>query len=188
MQGNKNCRGATPPYYGLLAVFFLVSVCMVAPVNAGPFNQTFDADDEAHYNITTKINTVPATPIEIWATAAILGLLLFLYSLPPKATEGELEHSAIVSVLAWMPIGFTAATSFAVERITGMGVTSIIENAPGTNQEFVLMEQHTIYHFNEIGILYGIFFLFAIINTFRILSLHKSLRLQQDSESRGYSR
>jgi hypothetical protein len=151
------------------------ALLLIAPVSAGPdFNQSFTEGEIIHYNVTSTMDPGRTTPIEVWVTAALLGLGLFIASIRVSTSTPELERDAIISVMAWVPIGFTAATAFAVDRISSYGVTA------GTN-EYVLMEHHTIYHFDILGYLYAILLLFAIINTIRILALHKSLKLQNDS-------
>ena len=149
-----------------LAIFAALLV-LVAPVSA-------------QYNATTitHINTLgTATPFDIWMFAQILGWLLFFVSLTPAQESGELERNAMISVLAWIPIGFTAYASFAVDRLTS---TNIVV---GTD----VIESHTLYSFDVLGVLYGIFFVIAIVNTIRIVALHRALRLQSD-ESSGMGR
>ena len=109
--------------------------------------------------------------------AQILGWILFFVSLTPAKDTGELERSAIISVIAWIPIGFTAYASFAVDRLTSTGIV-------GND----VIESHTIYAFDVLGVLYAIFFIVAIVNTIRIVALHRALRLESDDGiSRGQS-
>ena len=163
----------------LTVLFVLVVPVCAADVNFTPqFNTT---EDVVHYNVTSHIDQSNTTPIELWAVSALLGLLLFCLTLKTRKESAELEGDAIVSVLAWIPIGYTAYTSFAVDRITAYGVT-------GTLNNYVLMENHVIYHFDVIGVLYLIFLFAGIINTYRIITLHKSLILQNEQnqqEARG---
>lgn len=135
--------------------------------------------DSVHYNVTTRIDDSNATPFDIWLLAAILGIVLFFWTIiGSQKTQGDLERDAVVSVLAWIPIGFTAYTSFAVERITSSG--SVATAGSG----IVLMENHVIYHFDTIGIIYGILFVVAIVNTLRILAVHKALKLESEQPQR----
>jgi hypothetical protein len=135
--------------------------------------------DSVHYNVTTHIDTSNATPFDIWILAAILGVVLFFWTIiGTQKSSGDLERDAVVSVLAWIPIGFTAYTSFAVERITSAG------SATTAASGIVLMENHVIYHFDAIGIIFGILFVVAIVNTVRILALHKSLKLESEAPQR----
>ena len=88
----------------------------------------------------------------------------------------QLESDLAISVIAWVPIAYTAVTSFAVDRVVAaFALTS------GTS--YTVIEDHIIYHFDAIGILYGIGILIAIINTVRIVSLHKALKLQSEIQT-----
>ena len=159
----------------LLLIGLLLLVC----VGQGADFTPEVTGDSVHYNVTTRIDTSNATPFDIWILAAILGVVLFFWTIiGQQKTQGDLERDAVVSVLAWIPIGFTAYTSFAVERITSAG------SATTTASGIVLLENHVIYHFDAIGIIYGILFVVAIVNTVRILALHKSLQLETEAQSR----
>ena len=159
-------------------VGILLLLCMVGWVNAVEFSPQVTGDS-VHYNITTRIDDSNATPFDIWILAAILGLVLFFWTIiGSQKSQGDLERDAVISVLAWIPIGFTAYTSFAVERITSAGT------ATTTASGIVLLENHVIYHFDAIGIIYGILFVVAIVNTIRILALHKSLKLENEQPQR----
>lgn len=159
-------------------VGILLLLCMIGWVSAVDFSPQVTGDS-VHYNITTRIDDSNATPFDIWILAAILGVVLFFWTIiGAQKSQGDLERDAVVSVLAWIPIGFTAYTSFAVERITSAG------SATTANSGIVLLENHVIYHFDAIGIIFGILFVVAIVNTVRILALHKALTLQAETESR----
>ncbi len=161
--------------YGILIVLL---VGMVVGVQAVDFSPQVTGDS-VHYNVTTRIDDSNATPFDIWLLAAILGVVLFFWTIiGAQKTQGDLERDAVVSVLAWIPIGFTAYTSFAVERITSAG------SATTTASGIVLLENHVIYHFDTIGIIYGILFVIAIVNTIRILAVHKALRLENEQPQR----
>lgn len=144
---------------GFLLVFVLIS-----PVSA-----------IANTSVTSHIDNSGTTPFSIWATAALIGLVLLLITLRSRSLTTELEADAIISVIAWVPIGFTSVTSFAVDRIVG---TYIVV---GSTTD--ILENHIIYHFEVIGILYGILLFIAIINTVRIISLHKALQLQGETSA-----
>ena len=125
-----------------------------------------------NYSVSTHIDETNATPIEIWAISILLGIGLFLMSLSICNTSGECERNAVISVLAWVPIGYAAYTSFVVDRYMGILMTDDLTTA---------VEMHTIYHFDVIGILMVAFLLAGFINTYRILSMHKALSLQSDT-------
>lgn len=146
----------------------------------------FDPDqgtDFVHYNTTTQLaeSIVPnTTPWELWWASGLIGLVLFLVALYPSKRTDVLEAEAVVSVMAWVPIAFCSYSSWAIDRITGMGVTSqvAIQEAQKVVQshEYVYMENHVIYSEPVIGVLMAVFFLIAIGNTIRIVALHKSLQ------------
>jgi hypothetical protein len=89
--------------------------------------------------------------------AGILGLILFLLSLNASSVPADVEIDAIISVIAWIPIAFCAYASFSVGRIVGTGI-------------------QTIYSMPTIGVLMMVFLVVAILNTVRIIALHKVLQ------------
>jgi hypothetical protein len=103
---------------------------------------------------TLALNTDTSTDIYIWAFAGVLGLILFLISLRPSHSGDDITINAIISVIAWLPIGFCAYASFNVSRITGTGY-------------------QTLYSYGTIGILMYIFLAVAILNTVRLIALHR---------------
>ena len=117
------------------------------------------------YNVTSKIYELNATPFEVWVLAAILGVILFLLSLRGAEDKEDALQGAIISFIAWVPIGFTALTSFAVDKMTGVILTS---------DDLVVIETHTVYSFDLVGYLFGLFLIAAIVNTFRLVALHRS--------------
>jgi hypothetical protein len=165
-------------YLALLILMFM----FIVPVTAANFTPELPAGEQVHYNITTLIDQSKATPFDIWILGAILGIILFFWTLiGTPVTTSDLERDAFISVLAWVPIGWTALNSFAVERITSSGAVTTATSG------IVLLENHVIYHFDILGYLFGILVLVAILNTIRILALHKALRLQGDQQA-SYSR
>lgn len=155
-------------------VVLIVSLSVIVPCMAADFSPEVTGDS-VHYNITRHFDEGTTTPQTIWLLAAILGVGLFLWTIisAPKSTS-DLERDAVMSVIAWVPIGFTAITSFAVEEVTSAGTAVTADSG------IVLLENHVIHDYSLIGILFGILLLIAIINTIRILTLHKSLRLEQE--------
>lgn len=146
----------------LIALLALIILC--SPVSA-----------IANTSVTTHIDNSGTTPFTVWFTAAALGAGLFLYTLRSRTQTSELEADAIVSVIAWIPIGYTALSSFSVDRIVS---SFAVSDASG----YTILENHIIYHFDIIGVLYGAGMLAAILNTIRIISLHKALKLQGEQQ------
>lgn len=124
-------------------------------------------------DVVTHIDNGAGTPFTLWAAAGLLGLAMFMYTLQTRTSTAQLESDLAISVIAWVPLAFTAVTSFAVDRVVAAFVSS-----SGT-----IIEDHIIYHFDALGILFGILALIAIINTVRIVSLHKALKLQSEMQA-----
>jgi hypothetical protein len=161
----------------ILPLLLVTALLLTFLVSAVDFNPQVTGDS-VHYNVTTHIDTSNATPFDIWLLAAVLGTILFFWTIIGKpASTSDVERDAVISVVAWVPIAFTAYSSFAVERITSSGTVSTAASG------IVLLENHVIYHFDAIGIIFAILFVIAIINTIRILAVHKALRLQQETGS-----
>ena len=154
----------------LIALLFLM-VVPLASAYSNEFTPIFPATDIVHYNRTYELDKSGTTPIDVWAAAIIVGVVLFLFSLLALPNGAE----DIVSVLAWVPLGFACWSSFAVDTVTGAGVTS-------QNGTYVLMEHHLVQSFPIIAILLLVFLFIAIANTYRIVSLHRKLNAQQDEE------
>lgn len=128
------------------------------------------------YNVTSKIYELNATPFEIWVLAGILGVILFLLSLRPSEDKGDIGRSIVISVMAWVPIAFTALTSFAVDKMTAIALTS---------DDGTLMETHTIYSYDLIGYIFGAFLLVAIANTLRLVMLQSAFRESDNLTTRS---
>ena len=160
-----------PRLFYILSLFVISILVPFTSAYSADFTPVFPATDTVHYNITYELDKSATTPIDIWAAAIIVGLVLFLFSLLVLPNGAE----DIVSVMAWIPIGFASWSSFAVSSIAASGVTS-------QSDTYVLMEHHIVYTFPTIGILLLIFLLVAIGNTYRIISFHKKLNAQQEEE------
>ena len=132
------------------ALMALLAIGLIAVVTAAP--QTVIT------NKTYVLNPPGTTPFNIWAGAAIIGLLLLLVSFL-KFPSGE---EGLISIVAWIPIGFAMLTSFAVDRITSTGYSM---DAAGTP---ILIEIHTVSNYSSIAIALLILLVFAIGNTYRI--------------------
>ena len=153
----------------LFAVLLLCSPVLAANPNFTSIVNT--TTEKVYVNSTSVHDDDIATPWWVWASAVIIGFVLFLYSFQTRISTSELERDAAISVMAWFPIAYAAVTSFNVSMVTGYGVT-------GDTHNYILIQNTTIYHFPTIGIAYAIFFIVALVNTFRILAMHKTLQLQ----------
>jgi len=130
-------------------------------LNPGEWHNIVVSTDVDSGNTTTStlsqassLNTSNSTDIYLWALAGILGLALFLLSLRPNHSNDEIIINTIISVLAWLPIGFCAYSSFNVSQITSTG--------------YVIL-----YSYGTIGMLMYAFLAVAILNTVRLIALHR---------------
>jgi hypothetical protein len=119
-------------------------------------------------DVTTHIDRTGATPYTVWAVMAIAGPLLLLYTVRTRLAPAELEADFVMSVAAWIPIAFTAYSSFKVDRI----ISSFMTTSGG------IVENHLIYTFDIFGYGYAVLLLVAVLNTVRIIILHRNLQFQ----------
>lgn len=119
-------------------------------------------------DVTTHIDKTGATPYTVWAVMAIAGPLLLLYTVRTRLAPAELEADFVMSVAAWIPIAFTAYSSFKVDRI----ISSFMTTSGG------LVEDHLIYTFDIFGYGYAVLLLVAVLNTVRIIILHRNLQFK----------
>ena len=110
---------------------------------------------------TTTLDPGTTTDWGLWILSGAIGLVLFLLSLNASSVPAEVEIDAIISVIAWIPIAFCAYASFSISRIVGTGY-------------------QTIYSMPTIGVLMMVFLVVAIINTIRIIALHRVLKGQNE--------
>ena len=125
------------------------------------------------YNVTTKIYELNAVPMDIWILAGLLGIVLVILSLPPAESKGEVMRNAVISFMAWWPLGFTALNAFHVDKMTGVILTS---------DDLAVIEAHTVYSFDLIGYLFALAFILAIVNTVRIYMLRNDFDLETEEE------
>jgi hypothetical protein len=102
----------------------------------------------------TTLDPGTSTDWTLWVLSGLLGLILFLFSLNATTSSTEVEIDAIISVMAWIPIAFCAYASFNVSRVIGVGTV-------------------TLYSMGSIGMLMIVFLIIAIVNTVRLILLHR---------------
>ena len=112
---------------------------------------------------TTTLAPSTYTPWDIWLLSGMIALALFIFSLNPPTSQADSEIDAIISVLAWVPAGFCAFSSFSIGRIVGVGSV-------------------TLFSFPLIGLLMIVFTFGCIANTFRIVAQHGALRGEQENQ------
>jgi hypothetical protein len=120
------------------------------------------------------------TPFNVWAGAIILGLILILISFLHFPAGEE----ALVSIFAWIPIGYAMVTSFAVDTISGAGVGA---GLAGTT-DVTSIEVHTVHHFDVIAVILFIVLAFAIGNTWRIAANQKRMSEMAQPEQSWHER
>lgn len=170
--------GLTLPKCFLLSILLLI---LIPSVSASVFAPDPTGVD-VFYNTSTQMasSVVPnTTPWEVWVASGLVGLVLFLYSIRPSKSIEDLEMSILVSVMSWISIGYCAYSSFAIDRIEGYGVTSVIVNNTSSS---MYMANHLIYSQPTIGILMLVLFFVSVGYTIYRVSTHKDLLGSGDSE------
>lgn len=130
---------------------------------SGNFTQYFNQSDLIHYNSSTIIANQPVqmTTELIWIVFALLGIAMLLMS----AMDFNYVVKDLTSIFATLFLFISTIQAFSVNTVTGYGVTNLDVNGIRT---FVLMENHTIYHYDFIGVALGICFIIAIANQYRL--------------------
>ena len=150
----------------------LIGLLLIVAVSATP----------ATVNV-TRVYTLDesgTTPFNVWAGAIILGLVLVIISFGHFPAGEE----AIVSVLAWIPIGYAMVTSFAVDTVSGAGVGAGLMGSTDVTS----IELHTIHHFDLIAVVLLILLAGAIGNTYRIAMNQKVLQKMANPEQSWHER
>lgn len=114
----------------------------------------------------TTLDTSGTVDWNIWILSGIIGLILFLLSLRATTNTAENEMDIIISFIAWAPIAYCAQSSFAVSRVIASGVI-------------------TVYSYWVIGVVMWVFFIAAIINTLRLIAMHRILAGEQQMNRRS---
>lgn len=111
----------------------------------------------------TTLDPGTGTDWNLWIISGLLGLILFLASLRVATGSADVEIDAIISVLAWIPIGYCAYGSFHVNRYIAPGIITIYSQAP-------------------VGMLMFAFLMLAIGNTLRLVVLHRAFKGEDTGE------
>ena len=127
------------------------------------FTPAFNASEQVHYNVSYIIANQPVqmTTPTVWVVFTLVGIgLLLLSVLNLEDTCNDLS-----GILASAFLFISAIQAFAVDTVTGFGVTSLLDSGV---HEFVLMENHTIYHYDLFGVALGIMFIISLANLYRL--------------------
>ena len=135
-----------------------------------------------HYNISYMFANQPpqmSTPT-IFLAFALLGIVLLLASrLDVSDTFKDLS-----GVVASLFLLLSAIQAFAVDTVTGAGVVGICSTISGSTcsvSEYVLLENHTIYHYDIIGYALGIIFIISLANLYLLWIDSKRIINQEQS-------
>jgi hypothetical protein len=131
----------------------------------------------------TRIYTIDesgATPYSFWIGCILAGLALLVISFIhfPAGEEG------LVSIIAWIPIGFAMYAAFAVDMVTGSGAGAAVS---GTSN-YVAIEAHSVHSFPAVAVALFILLLGAIGNTIRIAGNLKKLNEAAQPEQTWHER
>lgn len=150
---------------------------MVNP-NFTPVVDTFT--HAIHYNVSYVISNQPpqmTTPI-IFIIFALLGVGLLLFSRCSTEPTGK----DLAGVMATPILLISAIQAFAVDTVTGSGVFGVCNSTIGDCiPEYVMLENHTIYHYDLIGVVLIIIFVLSIGNLYLLWLEHNKVNQQEQA-------
>ena len=139
------------------------------------FTPAFNYTEIVHYNqsyiVANQLGVQMTTPV-VYIVFSFLGMGLLLLSVMDIAdTCNDLS-----GILASLILFISTIQSFAVDTVTGFGATGISDSGLHT---FVLMENHTIYHYDLWGVALGIIFVISLANLYRLwIDYHRITNLE----------
>lgn len=121
------------------------------------------------YNIAAQ--PVGMTTPLVWITFSIFGILLLLFS----RSTAEPTCRDLAGVISSILLLISAIQSFAVDTITG------IATAGGTDAPVLgaMVELHTVYHYDLIGLALGIVWVISIANLYLLWLDHNRITEQE---------
>lgn len=140
----------------ILLLALLIPGCMAYPQN---FTPVFDPiADSVHYNQTYTRDQTGYTPLWVFLTFAVItvSLLVIAYRFRDEMAGMLAIIFSIVSALA----------SRSVDVVTGYGATS--------GNSYVMLEQHVIYNFDMLTMIFAICFILSILNLYYIYLTSKT--------------
>ena len=154
-------------------LFLITILLIISPVMGATLSNVLNPTDTLIVNSTTRLSNETAIPFSMWIGAIILGLVLVVISfMSVLFKDGE---EGLVSIFAWIPIAYALYSSFAVDVKSSTGMV-------GSGGDYVILESHTIYHFDVVALCLLILLVFAIGNTYRIWVSQKRLRELSEGE------
>jgi len=106
----------------------------------------------------------------IWGLLIVIGIALLVLSTIGQA--GSL-HQDLCGGLSWIIIFIAAACSWSVDTVTGYGVVA-------DDGFYALLENHTIYHYDAVGILLVLIWVGCWINLFRLWLDYRRISKQEE--------
>jgi hypothetical protein len=113
----------------------------------------------------------------VWLVFALLGVGLLLFS----RASAEATCKDLAGVMAWPLLLVSAIQAFAVDVVTGTTFTS------GTAAPYlgVLVETHTVYHYDLLGVVLAIFWIISSANLYLLWLDHKRITQQEQEPVEG---
>jgi hypothetical protein len=160
---------------GFLAITLLILFGSGVYAANNNFSQIIPPNgNNVYINSTYTIANQNATPFMEWIFEVSLGITLFLTSCILSTRDDSKEIDAMISAMSTLPLFVAAFTSTSIDMVTsfggGPGIV-MVNNTP----TWILMENHTIYHFDITGIVLWVFSMIAVVNTIRIFMNHRRI-------------
>ena len=141
------------------------------------FNNTLDL---VHINITYSVANQP--PLMTTPNIFILTLLLGIGCLILSALTRSDMCNDLLGILAVPFLFLSAIQAFAVDTVTGVGMaSSCVQSVSGSclSTEWALIESHTIYHYDLLGVVLAIIFLVSLANLYRLWLDYRKITEQE---------
>jgi hypothetical protein len=166
----------------LVVFVVLFSILLISSVDAAGslnFTQNFSVNEVARANVTYILSTANSTSLYEFLIELIMGMGLFLLSLWASTKPEMNEIDGILSAMSTLPLFVAAFTATSVEVVTSFGTDALYYN---NITEWVLRENHTVYHFDITGIVLWMFSVIATLNTIRIVINHRKFNQMFEKE------
>lgn len=141
----------------------------------------FDPSELVHYNQSYAIAYQPVDYQNeaIWLITALLGLFLLIVS----TLERRIPRTFIdvSSILGSVFLFLATLWSFSVDTVTSYGTA---KPNTTTGHEWVVLVNHTIYHYDIWGVAFGAMFVMAIGNQFRLWLEWKRIKEVEEDEEK----
>lgn len=109
----------------------------------------------------------------VWLALVLLGVGLLVLSAVGKS---GMVHQDLCGILASLFLFVSMVGSWAVDTVTGYGVLT-------SGTRFVLMENHTIYHYDIYGYALAIVWVISLANIYRLILDYRRITKQEAMEA-----